>query len=525
MSHYGLEHHGIVRPGKVHWNLPVALLVEGSIRRGEGLLTSSGALNVMTGKRTGRSPKDKWVVEEPSSRDKIWWGKVNQPISEQHYLGLRQEVQAYLQGRELFVMDGFAGADPRYTMPIRIITELAWHNLFVKQLFRRATPAQLANHVPDWVVINACKFLADPKKHPLNSETFIVVDFARKTVLIGGTEYAGEMKKSIFSVLNYVLPQKGVFPMHCSANVGDAGDVALYFGLSGTGKTTLSADPARHLIGDDEHGWSDRGVFNFEGGCYAKCINLTKEREPLIWDAVRFGSVIENVVVDPVTREPDYNDDSITENTRCAYPLEYIANAVPGGTGGHPRAIVFLACDAFGVLPAVSRLNSAQAMYHFMSGYTAKVAGTEAGAGKDPAPTFSTCFGSPFLPLPPETYARMLAERMKKHDTKCYLLNTGWLGNPFGQAPRIPLPYNRANVSHILDGSLEAAEFRVDPVFGFEVPKQLPDVPAEVLDPRRAAKDAADYDRRARDLAAKFRKNFEQFEGVSQEIRAAGPKV
>lgn len=525
MSHYGLENHGIVRPGKVHWNLSVARLVGESVRRGEGLLTSSGALNAMTGKRTGRSPKDKWVVEEPSSRDKIWWGKVNQPISEQDYLGLRQEVLAYLQGRELFVMDGFAGADPRYTMPIRVVTELAWHNLFVKQLFRRATPEQRASHVPEWTVINACKFLAEPKKHKLNSEAFIVVDFGRKTVLIGGTEYAGEMKKSIFSVLNYVLPLQGVFPMHCSANFGDDGDVALFFGLSGTGKTTLSADPSRHLIGDDEHGWSDQGVFNFEGGCYAKCINLTKEREPLIWDAIRFGSVIENVVVNPDTRQPDYKDDSITENTRCAYPLDYIANAVPSGTGGHPKAIVFLTCDAFGVFPAVSRLNSAQAMYHFMSGYTAKVAGTEAGASKDPTPTFSTCFASPFLPLPPETYARMLAERMKKHGTRCYLLNTGWVGNPFGKAPRIPLPYNRHNVTHILDGSLEKAEFRVDAVFGFEVPKTLTDVPSEVLDPRRAAKDAGDYDRRARDLAAKFVKNFEQFKGASPEIFAAAPRT
>jgi phosphoenolpyruvate carboxykinase (ATP) len=525
MNQYGLEHHGIVRPGKVHWHLSVARLVEESVRRGEGILTATGALNAMTGKRTGRSPRDKWIVEEPTSRDRIWWGKVNQPIVEMDYLGLRQEMMAYLQGRELFVMDGFAGADPHYSMPIRVVTELAWHNLFVKQLFRRATPEQLKTHVPEWTVINACKFLADPKKHKLNSEAFIIANFSRKSVLIGGTEYAGEMKKSIFSVLNYVLPPKGVLPMHCSANTSDAGDVALFFGLSGTGKTTLSADPDRHLIGDDEHGWSDDGVFNFEGGCYAKCINLTKEREPLIWDAIRFGSVIENVVVNPETREPDYADGSITENTRCAYPLDYIANALPEGRGGHPKAIVFLACDAFGVLPAVSRLNSAQAMYHFMSGYTAKVAGTEAGASKDPAPTFSTCFGSPFLPLPPETYAQMLAEKMKKHGVRCYLLNSGWVGNPFGKGPRIPLSYNRHNVTHSLKGLLDQAEYRIDPVFGFEVPRTLPDVPSEVLDPRSAAKDAADYDRRAKELAAKFVKNFEQFKGASAEIVAAGPRV
>jgi phosphoenolpyruvate carboxykinase (ATP) len=500
-------------------------LVEESVRRNEGLLTNSGALNALTGKRTGRSPRDKFVVEEPSSRDKIWWGKVNQPIAEPDYLGLRQEVLAYLQGRELFVMDGFAGSDPRYTMPVRVVTELAWHNLFVKQLFRRGTPDQLASHVPEWTVINACKFLADPKKHKLNSEAFIIVDFSRKTVLIGGTEYAGEMKKSIFSVLNYVLPQRGVLPMHCSANVGRDGDVAIFFGLSGTGKTTLSADPARGLIGDDEHGWSDQGVFNFEGGCYAKCIELTKEREPMIWDAIRFGSVVENVIVDPETREPDYFDDSITENTRCAYPLEYIANAVAGGMGGHPKAIVFLACDAFGVLPPVARLSPAQSMYHFMSGYTAALAGTESNMSKDPTPTFSTCFGAPFLPLPPQTYAEMLAKRMKQHHVHCYLLNTCWVGNPFGQGPRIPLWQNRHNVADMLDGSLDHAEFCVDPVFGFEVPKALPDIQREVLDPRLCAREVKDYERRARDLAQKFVKNFEQFKGVSAEILAAGPQV
>ena len=525
MSNYGLEHHGIVRPGEVHWNLSSVRLIEEAVRRNEGLLTSSGALNALTGKRTGRSPRDKFVVEEPSTRDRIWWGKVNQPISEPDYLGLRQEVLAYLQGHELFVMDGFAGADPRYTMPIRIVTELAWHNLFVKQLFRRATPEQLKTHVPEWTVINACKFLADPKKHKLNSEVFIIVDFARKTVLIGGSQYAGEMKKSIFSVLNYVLPAKGVLPMHCSANIGKDGDVAIFFGLSGTGKTTLSADPSRGLIGDDEHGWSDQGVFNFEGGCYAKCIKLTKEREPMIWDAIRFGSVIENVVVNPETREPDYFDDSITENTRCAYPLEFISNAVRGGMGGHPKAIVFLACDAFGVLPPVARLDPSQAMYHFMSGYTAALAGTESNLGKDPTPTFSACFGAPFLPLPPQTYAEMLAKKMKQHNVHCYLLNTGWVGNPFGQGARIPLWNNRHNVADMLNGSLDRAEFLIDPVFGFEVPKALPDMPRELLDPRLSAKDPKDYDRRARDLAAKFVKNFEQFKGVSAKILAAGPRM
>jgi len=525
MSQYGLEHHGITSPGTVHWNVPVAQLVEESVRRNEGLLTSSGALNAMTGKRTGRSPRDKFVVDEPSTHDKIWWGKVNQPITEKDYLGLRQEVLAYLRGRELFVMDGFAGADSRYSMPIRIVTEFAWHSLFVKQLFRRAAPEQLKSHVPEWTVINACRFLADPKKHKLNSEVFVIVDFSRKTVLIGGTQYAGEIKKSIFSVLNFVLPEKGVLPMHCSANVGNAGDVALFFGLSGTGKTTLSADPARGLIGDDEHGWSDQGVFNFEGGCYAKCIKLTKEREPLIWGAIRFGSVIENVVVNSETREPNYFYDSITENTRCAYPLDFIANAVPGGTAGHPKAIILLAADAFGVLPPVARLNPAQAMYHFMAGYTASLAGTEANAGKDPTPTFSACFGAPFLPLPPQVYAEMLADKMKKHDVRCYLLNTGWVGEPFGQGQRIPLWQNRHVVTQILDGTLDAAKFRVDQTFRFEVPEALPEIPPEVLAPRYGAKRREDYEKRAKDLAGKFVKNFEQFKGASAEIVAAGPKA
>ena len=525
MSHYSLKNHGILQPGTIHWNLSVAQLVEEAVRRSEGSLTASGALNALTGKRTGRSPRDKWVVDEASSHDKIWWGKVNQPIAEPDYLGLRQEVLNYLKGRDLFVVDALAGADPRYQMPVRFITEYAWHSLFVKQLFRKATPEQLSTQVPEWTVINACKFIPDPKKYKLNSEVFVIMDFARRTVLIGGTQYAGEMKKSIFSVLNYVLPLKGVLPMHCSANIGKEGDTAVFFGLSGTGKTTLSADPNRGLIGDDEHGWSDQGVFNFEGGCYAKCIKLTKEREPLIWDAVRFGSVIENVVVDPITREPDYFSDAITENTRCAYPLDFIANAVPGGMGGHPKAIVFLACDAFGVLPPIARLNPAQAMYHFMAGYTAALAGTEANMGKDPTPTFSTCFGAPFLPLPPETYAEMLAEKMRKHSVPCYLLNTGWVGDAFGHGPRIPLWVNRHAVTHVLNGTLDRAEFRKDPVFGFEIPKALPEMTAEQLDPRHTAKDKADYDRRAKDLAVKFIKNFEQYPSAGAQIRAAGPHL
>src|SRR5579862_3365971 len=516
MSNYGLENHGIVGAGTVHWNLSVAKLVEESIRRGEGLLTASGALNAMTGKRTGRSPRDKWTVEEPSSKDRIWWGKVNQPISEENYFGLRQEVLAYLQGRELFVMDGFAGADPRYSMPIRIVTEYAWHNLFVKQLFRRATPEQLKSHVPEWTVINACKFLADPKKHRLNSETFIIADFSNKTVLIGGTQYAGEMKKSIFSVLNYVLPQKGVFPMHCSANVGKDGDVAIYFGLSGTGKTTLSADPNRGLIGDDEHGWSDHGVFNFEGGCYAKCIHLSQENEPQIWNAIRFGTVLENVMMDPELRLLDFDSGELTENTRAAYRVNFIDNAVLPGVGGHPSHVLFLTADAFGVLPPISRLTPEQAMYHFLSGYTAKLAGTERGLGKEPSATFSACFGEPFLPRHPQFYAKMLGERLERHKVTCYLVNTGWVGGAFGTGARMSLPYTRAMVNAAIAGQLDRVAAEPHPVFRVMVPKSVPGVPAELLDARGQWKDKAAYDRAAEDLSARFKKNFEKFGAVAE---------
>ena len=525
MNKHGLEQHGILQPGKVHWNLSVAQLAEEAVRRREGILTASGALNAITVPRTGRSPRDKWVVDAPSIHNEIWWGKVNVPMAEDVYLRLREEVLNYLNGRDLFVVDACVGADPRYELPIRVIAEQAWHALFSKQLFRRPSPEQLATYAPEWTLINACKFQPDPAKYKLNSNAAILFDIPRKTILVTGSLYAGEMKKAVFSVLNYVLPKRGVLSMHCSANIGSAGDTAIFFGLSGTGKTTLSADPKRGLIGDDEHGWSDQGIFNLEGGCYAKCIKLTKEREPLIWKAIRFGSVIENVVVDPVTREPDYFDASITENTRCAYPLDYIANAVPAATGGHPKAIVFLAADAFGVLPPIARLTPAQAMYHFLSGYTAKIAGTETGGSKDPLPTFSTCFGAPFLPLPPETYAHMLAERMKQHHVHCYLVNSGWVGNAFGKGARIPLWINRHNITHALDGTMDRAHYRVDPTFGFEVPTALPEMPAEYLAPGYSAKHAADYDRRAKHLAAQFAKNFEAFKGISREILEAGPRV
>lgn len=524
-SRYGLIEHGLRNINVAYWNLGTAQLLEHAVRRHEGLFATGGAYVVRTGQFTGRSPKDKFIVRDDATESTVQWGPVNQPMSPANFDRLYSKLLAYWQGHDLFVMDCFGGADPRYTLPIRVITQHAWHALFARQLFVRPDPLRTQDHVPEFTVFFAPRLQATPSEDGTNSETCIVVNFTKRVVLICGTSYAGEMKKCVFTILNYLLPARDILPMHCSSNVGHAGDVALFFGLSGTGKTTLSADPQRHLIGDDEHGWSDHGVFNFEGGCYAKCIKLTKEREPLIWDAIRFGSVIENVVVDPVTREPDYFDDSITENTRCAYPLDYIANAVPGGLGGHPRAIVFLACDAFGVLPPVARLSPAHAMYHFMSGYTASLAGTETNLGRNPVPTFSACFGAPFLPLPPQTYAEMLARKMREHKVQCYLLNTGWVGEPFGQGPRIPLWHNRHSVAHVLNDLLDRAEFWIDPVFGFEVPKALPEMPPEVLDPRLSASDIKDYERRARDLAARFIKNFEQFKGVSAEILAAGPKV
>jgi len=525
MSQCGLEQHGIVQPGRVYWNLSVAQLVEEAVRRGEGILTDRGALNVLTAPRTGRSPNDKRLVDAPAIHDEIWWGKVNTPIAEEVYLRLREEALNYLRGRDLFVVDAYVCADPHYRIPLRIIAEQAWHALFAKQLFRRPTAEEIASQKPQWTIINAGKFQPDPAKYQLHSNAAIVLDFPRKTILITGSQYAGEMKKSVFTMLNYALPKRGVLSMHCAANMGTDGDIALFFGLSGTGKTSLSADPNRGLIGDDEHGWSDQGVFNFEGGCYAKCIKLTKEREPLIWNAIRFGAVIENVVVDPQSREPDYFDATITENTRCAYPLEHIRNMVPSASGGHPKAIIFLAADAFGVLPPIARLSPAQAMYHFLCGYTARLAGTETDVGSEPKPVFSACFGAPFLPLPPETYAKMLAEKMRQHRVHCYLLNSGWVGNAWGQGPRIPLWINRHNITHALDGSMDRAQYRVDPTFGFEVPVALPEMPPEYLAPRYGAKDPADYDRRAKELAARFIQNFENFKGVSREVLEAGPRL
>jgi phosphoenolpyruvate carboxykinase (ATP) len=453
----------------------------------------------------------------------VAWGKVNQPIAPETFDRLRARVNAYLQGRDLFVVDAYAGADRRYGLPIRLVTEFAWHALFAQQLFRRIDAGALAAHQPEWTVIGAPRFYADPAVDGTKSETAVIMDVEQKLILICGTEYAGENKKSIFSALNYMLPLQGVLPMHCSANAGPDGNVALFFGLSGTGKTTLSADPERKLIGDDEHGWSDDGVFNFEGGCYAKCINLSRENEPQIWNAIRFGSVVENVVVDPDTRAVDYADDSLTENTRVAYPVEYIDNAELSGMGGHPRTIVFLTADAFGVLPPIARLTPAQARYHFLSGYTAKAAGTEVGV-KDPQATFSACFGAPFLPLSAQVYSHMLGEKLARHGARVFLLNTGWTGGPFGVGQRIKLSYTRAMVRAALAGELDEVETYTDPVFGLHVPLHIPGVPDAIMHPRKTWRNPNAYDAKARDLAARFVENFRQFEDVPEDVLAAGPK-
>lgn len=507
-----------------HRNLSTPQLIETAIARGEGRLAANGALVAMTGARTGRSPRDKFTVEDNETRERVHWGKVNQPFPPEKFQALLERVLKHMAERDLFIMDLAAGADPAYRLPIRVICEYAWHALFVKQLFVRPSPAEMAAHTPEFTVIAAPEFEAVPERDGVRSGTFILADFTKKIILIGGTKYAGEMKKSIFGVMNYLLPQRNVFPMHCSANIGRDGDTALFFGLSGTGKTTLSADPERRLIGDDEHGWSPEGVFNFEGGCYAKCVDLTLEKEPQIYNAIRFGSVLENVVLDPKTGEPDYSDIRFTENTRAAYPIEFIANAVIPGVGGHPRNVLFLAADAFGVLPPIAKLTPDQAMYHFLSGYTAKLAGTEAGLGSEPVPEFSTCFGSPFLPLAPRIYAEMLGRRLREHNAQCWLVNTGWTGGAFGVGKRMSLQYTRAMVHAALDGRLAQAEFSVEPAFGLSIPATCPGVPPELLNPRNAWADQHAYDAQAQLLAAKFVENFRRFE-VPESVRQAGPRA
>ncbi|HEX3146734.1 MAG TPA: phosphoenolpyruvate carboxykinase (ATP) [Gemmataceae bacterium] len=498
-----LSRHGLAPAGPIYAYLSAPELVEHALRRQEGNLADSGAFNALTGERTARSPKDKYVVRDPSIEKEIDWGKVNQPMTPAVFDRLLRKAIDYANGRELFVEDAAACADPNHRLTVRVVAEQAWHALFARCLFRPPTVAELESDAPEWLVLGLPGLRYDAAAEGINSPVVIALSFERKIALVAGTHYAGEIKKGIFSVLNGVLPLKGVFPMHCSANIGAGGDVALFFGLSGTGKTTLSADPERRLIGDDEHGWSDDGVFNIEGGCYAKTIKLSAEKEPQIFSAIRFGSVLENVPLDPGTRRPDYDSQLYTENTRAAYPLDFIANYEPTGRGGHPKTIFFLTCDAFGVMPPIARLNLEQAMAYFLCGYTAKVAGTEVGV-KDPTAEFSTCFAAPFLPLPPRRYAQLLGEKLKTHKAPVWLLNTGWIGGGFGGGERISLTYTRAMLHAALEGKLDGVTFRNDPIFGIAVPTTCPGVPSEILDPRASWSDKPAYDRAATDLAKRF---------------------
>lgn len=522
---YELDRYGIREPARVYWNLNTPELYEEISRRNEGILSNYGALIVDTGEHTGRAAKDKAIVREPGSADKVFWGDVNKDFPQEKFNALKERMMAHTSGRDLFVQDTFVGADPTYRLPVRIITELAWHSLFARTMFisnqNETTPQE-----PQFTVINLPSFQADPQRDGTRSPTFILMDFSQKLVLIGGTSYAGETKKSVFTLMNYLMPQRGVMSMHCSANVGAGGDVAIFFGLSGTGKTTLSADPERRLIGDDEHGWSDDGVFNYEGGCYAKVIKLSAEAEPDIYQTTRmFGTILENVVYEPETRQIDLDDAAKTENTRASYPLTSINNIVPEGRAGNPRNIIMLTADAFGVLPPVARLTPAQAMYHFLSGYTAKVAGTEKGI-KEPEATFSTCFGAPFMVLHPGVYADLLGKKMSGHNAACWLINTGWSGGPYGVGHRMKIGYTRAMIRAILSGKLALIDTKADPIFGVNVPLSCPDVPTEVLQPRNTWADPAAYDRQAHDLARLFNENFKKYEGgVSEAVRAAAPKV
>lgn len=525
-SRYGLENHGLHQLRTVYWNMVPSVLLEQALLREEGQLSESGALVVSTGKHTGRSPNDKYITNNGNlDGPSIWWGKVNQSLSAEKFTQLYQKMRAYLQGRDVFVQDMAVGAHPAYQIPIRIISERAWASLFAHNLFRRLDPHQLAEHQPVYTVIHCPDFVASPEEDDTRTGTFIALDFARHLVLIGGTSYAGEIKKSVFTIMNYELPRKGILSMHCSANVGTQGDVALFFGLSGTGKTTLSSDPERALIGDDEHGWADDGVFNLEGGCYAKTIHLNPNLEPLIWAAVHhYSTVLENVVYHPETRSLDFDDDRLTENTRAAYPLHFIPNNIPEGYAGHPSNIFFLTADASGVMPPIARLTLEQSLYYFLSGYTSKLAGTEKGLGSDPQATFSTCFGAPFLPLQPEIYAELLGKKITQHNVKVWLINTGWTGGPYGVGKRIRLPYTRAMIRAVLNNEFEGVPFHQEDYFGLWIPESCPEVPPDVLNPINTWHNPEAYQRQARSLIARFEENFSQFSaGVPAEVALAGP--
>lgn len=526
MNTFGIEKLGIIHPKAVYRNLSPADLTQAALRRGEGVLSDTGAIVVNTGKYTGRSPKDKYIVDSEGVHDQINWGSVNVPISREAFNQIKGKMAAYLQDREIYIFDGFAGADPQCTKKFRIINELASENLFIRNLLIRPSKEELENFGDaDFTIIAAPGFKCIPEIDGTHSEAFIGIDYEAKTVLIAGSQYAGEIKKSVFSVMNYLMPFEDVLPMHCSANMDpQTGDTAVFFGLSGTGKTTLSADPARLLIGDDEHGWSDRGIFNFEGGCYAKCIDLEEEKEPDIYHAIKFGSVVENVILDD-QHHPDYTDNSITDNTRVGYPIDYIPNAAVPSVGGIPNVIIFLTADSFGVLPPISRLSKEAAMYHFVTGFTSKVAGTERGI-TEPVPTFSTLFGQPFMPLAPNVYARMLGDKIEKYNTRVYLINTGWTGGSYGTGSRMKLKYTRAMVTAALNGDIEKAEFRHDSIFNVDIPQSCADVPSEVMNPRDTWADKDAYDETARRLAGMFQKNFaENYPDMDPEIAGAGPKA
>ena len=527
-SDFGLKNHGITNLRAAYWNLPVEALYEEIIFRNEGRLSHQGPIVVNTGKHTARAANDKLIVREAGSEDHIWWGEYNRPINAEKFEELYARLLGFIQGRDLFVQDCFGGADPNYNLPVRIITEYAWHGLFARNMFiLPETNEDYRRHIPEFTVICVPSFQAYPSIDGSPSKTFIVINFEQGLCIIGNTAYGGEIKKSIFTVLNYLLPLQGVMTMHCSANAGESGDVALFFGLSGTGKTTLSADPNRQLIGDDEHGWSDEGVFNFEAGSYAKVILLSPTAEPQIYACTRkFGTILENVVYDPVTRLIDLDDDTITENTRASFPLEYIENAIPEKQAGHPENIILLTCDASGVIPPIARLTPDQALYHFISGYTSKVAGTEIGLGQEPEITFSTCFGAPFMVHHPNYYADLLRRRITRYNVNCWLLNTGWVGGPYGIGKRISIQYTRAMLTAALSGALSDVDYQIDPIFGFEVPLQCPEVPDDVLNPASAWPSESDYATRYRDLASRFIDNFRKFEdNTDTAIRNSGPKL
>jgi phosphoenolpyruvate carboxykinase (ATP) len=522
----GLEVLGIHQVATAYWNLSPAELIEHALQNKEGVLAANGALMCDTGKFTGRSPKDKFTVKDEKTADSVWWGDINIPFSPEQFDALHQKMVKFLENKTVYVRDAYAGADPDYRLNLRVVNTRAWHNLFCNNLFLRPQAEELASFVPNFTILNIPEFEADPATDGTRQGNFAVINFSKRMILIGGTGYAGEMKKGIFTVLNYLLPhEKNTLSMHCSANIGAEGDTAIFFGLSGTGKTTLSADPQRGLIGDDEHGWTDKGVFNFEGGCYAKVINISRDTEPQIWDAIKFGSILENTRFAEGTRTPDYSNVSVTENTRTAYPIDFISNAVEPSLGGVPKNIFFLTADAFGVLPPISKLSPAQAMYHFISGYTAKVAGTEMGV-TEPQTTFSACFGAAFLPLHPTKYAELLGKKMQENKVNVWLINTGWTGGPYGIGSRMKLKYTRAMLTAAMEGKLDNVEYRQHAVFGVAIPQSCPDVPAEVLNPRSTWADKEAYDAKANQLAKEFVKNFEKYASfANEEILSGAPKV